>query len=38
VTASDTAPVKVKALKPKPVKKKKKHPKVVSHHKPKTTG
>jgi len=39
VTASDTAPVKVKVLKPvkKKVKKKKK-PKVVSHKKPKATG
>jgi len=36
VTASDTAPVKVKALKPPPPKKK--QPKVVSHRKPKTTG
>jgi len=40
VTASDTAPVKVKALTPakKKVVKKKKKPKVVSHKKPKATG
>jgi len=37
VTASDTAPVKTKALVPKKVVKKKK-PKVVSHKKPKATG
>jgi hypothetical protein len=36
VTASDTAPVKVRALKPPPPKKK--HLKVISHRKPKTTG
>ena len=36
VTASDTAPVKTKALVPKKVVKKK--PKVVSHKKPKATG
>ena len=34
MTASDTAPVKVKALRPPPMK----HPKVVSHKRPKTTG
>jgi hypothetical protein len=33
VTASDTAPVKVTKLTPP-----KKHPKVVSHKKPKATG
>src|SRR5262249_47657156 len=40
VTASDRAPVKVKALTPpkKKVAKKKKTPKTVSHHKPKATG
>jgi len=40
VTATDTAPVKTKALTPakKKVKKKKKKPKVVSHKKPKATG
>jgi uncharacterized repeat protein (TIGR01451 family) len=40
VTASDTAPVKVRALTPakKVVAKKKKKPKVVSHKKPKATG
>jgi uncharacterized repeat protein (TIGR01451 family) len=40
VTATDTAPVKAKALKPvkKKIKKKKKKPKVVSHKKPKATG
>jgi uncharacterized repeat protein (TIGR01451 family) len=41
VTATDTAPVKTKALTPpkkKTPKKKKKTPKVVSHKKPKTTG
>jgi uncharacterized repeat protein (TIGR01451 family) len=41
VTASDTAPVKAKALKPpaKKIKKKnKKTPKLVSHKRPKTTG
>jgi hypothetical protein len=37
VTATDTAPVKTKALTPKKVVKKKK-PKVVSHKKPKATG
>jgi uncharacterized repeat protein (TIGR01451 family) len=37
VTASDTAPVKTKALTPKKVVKKKK-PKVISHKKPKATG
>jgi uncharacterized repeat protein (TIGR01451 family) len=37
VTASDTAPVKTKALVPKKVVKKKK-PKVISHKKPKATG
>ena len=37
VSASDTAPVKTKALVPKKVVKKKK-PKVVSHKKPKATG
>jgi uncharacterized repeat protein (TIGR01451 family) len=36
VTATDSAPVKVRALKPPPVKKKK--PKVISHKKPKATG
>jgi uncharacterized repeat protein (TIGR01451 family) len=40
VTASDTAPVKARALTPakKKVVKKKKKPKVVSHKKPKATG
>jgi len=41
VTATDTAPVKTRALTPakkKVVKKKKKKPKVVSHKKPKATG
>ncbi len=40
VTASDTAPVKTRALTPakKKVVKKKKKPKVVSHKKPKATG
>jgi uncharacterized repeat protein (TIGR01451 family) len=41
VTASDTAPVKTRALTPakkKVVKKQKKKPKVVSHKKPKATG
>jgi uncharacterized repeat protein (TIGR01451 family) len=38
VTATDTAPVKTKALTPKKVVKKKKKPKVVSHKKPKATG
>jgi uncharacterized repeat protein (TIGR01451 family) len=40
VSASDTAPVKVRALTPakKVVAKKKKKPKVVSHKKPKATG
>jgi uncharacterized repeat protein (TIGR01451 family) len=38
VTATDTAPVKTKALAPKKVVKKKKKPKVVSHKKPKATG
>ena len=37
VTASDTAPVKTKALVPKKIVKKKK-PKIVSHKKPKATG
>jgi uncharacterized repeat protein (TIGR01451 family) len=37
VTATDTAPVKVKALTPKKIIKKKK-PKVVTHKKPKATG
>jgi uncharacterized repeat protein (TIGR01451 family) len=38
VTATDTAPVKTRALTPKKVVKKKKKPKVVSHKKPKATG
>jgi hypothetical protein len=40
LSATDTAPVKVAALKPPPKKKhaKKKHVKVVSHNKPKATG
>jgi uncharacterized repeat protein (TIGR01451 family) len=38
VTATDTAPVKTKALTPKKIVKKKKKPKVVSHKKPKATG
>jgi len=38
VTASDTAPVKAKALTPKKKKIKKKKPKVISHKKPKATG
>jgi hypothetical protein len=37
VTATDTAPVKVKALTPKKIIKKKK-PKTVTHKKPKATG
>ena len=36
VTATDTAPVKTKALVPKKIKKKK--PKIVSHKRPKATG
>jgi uncharacterized repeat protein (TIGR01451 family) len=38
VTASDTAPVKAKALTPKKKQIKKKKPKVISHKKPKATG
>ena len=40
VTATDTAPVKTKALTPKKIvkKKPKKKPKLVSHKKPKATG
>jgi len=40
VSATDTAPVKARALKPpaKKIKKTKKKPKLVSHKRPKTTG